>query len=74
MVAVDLDELGQLLLLDLDVDVRVAVVVEDPEEPVDPDVDARRLQERLVVGVDLDPALRRDAREIVASERTTGRF
>ena len=53
----DFYELGQLSLLDLDVDVRVAVVVEDAEEPVDADVDARRLQERLVVRVDLDPPL-----------------
>ena len=58
MLAVDLDELGQLRLLDLDVDVRVPVVVEDPEEPVDADVDARGLQERGVVRVDLDAALR----------------
>ena len=46
MVVVHLDELGQLLLLDLHVDVRVAVVVEDAEEPVDPHVDARGLEER----------------------------
>ena len=45
-VVVDLDELGQLRLLGLDVDERVAVVVEDAEEPVDADVDARRLQQR----------------------------
>ena len=57
VLVVDLDELGQLRLLDLDVDERVAVVVEDAEEPVDADVDARRLQERRVVRVDLDPPL-----------------
>src|SRR5689334_14261045 len=61
MVAVDRHELGQLLLLDLHVDERVAVVVEDPEEVVDADVDARRLQERVVVRVDLDAALREEA-------------
>ena len=58
VLAVDLDELGQLRLLDLDVDVGIAVVVEDPEEPVDADVDARRLEQRGVVRVDLDAALR----------------
>ena len=61
MLAVDLDELGQLLLLDLHVDVRVPVVVEDAEEPVDADVDARRLQERRIVRIDLDSALREAA-------------
>jgi hypothetical protein len=53
----DLDELGQLRLLDLDVDERVAVVVKDTEEPVDADVDTRRLQQRVVVRVDFDPPL-----------------
>ena len=57
MLLLDLDELGQLRLLDLDVDERVAVVVEDAEEPVDANVDARRLQQRVVVRVDLDPPL-----------------
>src|SRR5438105_10525708 len=46
-VVVDLDQGGQLLLLPLHVDERVAVVVEDPEEAVDADVDARRLEEQL---------------------------
>src|SRR5689334_20793548 len=55
---VDLDQLRQLLLWLLDVDERVARVVEHPEEAVDADVDARRLQQRLVVGVDPDPTLR----------------
>src|SRR5207247_443482 len=54
MIAVHLDELRQLLLLDLDVDERVAVVVKDPEDAVDADVHARRLEERLVVRIDLD--------------------
>ena len=63
MVAVDLDELRQLRLLDLHVDVRVPVVVEDPEEPVDADVDARGLEQGGVVGVDLDPALRQQPRD-----------
>ena len=55
MLVVDLDELGQLRLLHLDVDERVAVVVEDAEQAVDANVDARRLQQRVVVGIDLDP-------------------
>ena len=54
---VDLDELGQLLLRLPYVDERVAVVVEDAEVAVDAHVDARRLQQRLVVGVDADPPL-----------------
>ena len=53
----DLDELRQVLLLDLDVDMRVQVVAEDAEVPVDADVDARRLEQRGVVRIDLDPAL-----------------
>ena len=57
LVAVDLDELGQLLLLLLDVDVRVARVAEDAEEAVDAHVEARRLHQRRVVRVDADPAL-----------------
>ena len=52
----DLDELGQVLLLLANVDVRIAVVVENPEEAVDPDVHARRLEQGFVVGIDLDPA------------------
>jgi hypothetical protein len=53
----DRDQLGQLLLLDLDVDVGISVVVEDAKQAVDADVDARGLQERLVVGVDLEASL-----------------
>src|SRR5438034_11455420 len=56
-IVVDLDELGQLLLRLLDVDVRVARVVEDAEVAVDADVDARRLEERSVIRIDLDPAV-----------------
>ena len=59
--AVDLDQLGQVLLLLLDVDVRVAGVAEDAEVAVDPHVDARRLEQRRVVRVDLDPALAEQA-------------
>src|SRR4051794_10256264 len=57
LLARDLDELGQLLLRLLHVDVRVARVVEDAEEAIDPHVEARRLQQSLVVRVDPDPSL-----------------
>ena len=56
-VLLDLDLLGQLFLGLLDVDVRIARVVEDPEVPVDAHVDARRLEERRVIRVDLDAAV-----------------
>ena len=54
LVTCDLDLLGQLLLRLLDVDERIARVVEDPEVPVGADVDAGRLQQPLVIGVDAD--------------------
>ena len=53
---IHLDELRQLLHLLLHVDERVARVAKNPEEAVDPDVDARGLQELLGVRVDADPA------------------
>ncbi len=59
----DLDKLGQLLLFLLDVDERVEVVAEDAEVAVDAHVDARRLEQRGVVGIDLDPALGEEARD-----------
>ena len=61
LLVVDLDELGQLLLRLLDVDVRIAGVVEDPEEAVDAHVDARGLDQLLVERVDLDAALVEEA-------------
>ena len=54
-VVLDLDELGQPLLLGLHVDVRVPRVPEHPEQAVDADVEARRLHELRVVRVDTDP-------------------
>ena len=51
---VDLDEAGQVLLRLLDVDERVARVVEDAEVAVDAHVHARRLEQRGVVRIDLD--------------------
>jgi hypothetical protein len=62
-VVLDLDELSQLVLRFLDVDVRIARVVENAEVPVDPHVDRRGLQQRLVVGIDLDPALAEEPRD-----------
>ncbi len=62
LVRVGLDQSGQVGLVDRRVDVRVLVVVEQPEELVQPDVDARRLDERGVVGVEADPARRRAGR------------
>jgi hypothetical protein len=44
LLLLDLDQLGQLRLLDLDVDEGIAVVVEDAKETVDPDVHAGGLQ------------------------------
>jgi hypothetical protein len=55
LVAGHLDELRQLFLLRLDVDEGVARVAEDPEERVDANVEARRLHEARVVGIDPDP-------------------
>ena len=65
LVTLGLDLAGQVGLLDRGVDVRVLVVVEDPEETVQPDVDARRLDHRSVVGLDGD-AVRFDFGEDVA--------
>jgi hypothetical protein len=52
----DLDQLGQVLLRLANVDIGVAVVVENPEIAVDANVDARRLEEGIVVRIDLDAA------------------
>src|SRR5215208_6049492 len=57
VLSVDLDELRQVLHRLLDVDERVAGVVEHTEEPVGADVDAGGLDQVLVERVDLDPAL-----------------
>src|SRR6266511_3760548 len=51
---VDLDQLGQVLLWLLDVDERIARVVEDAEEAVNADVHARGREQRRVVRIDLD--------------------
>ena len=53
---VGLDQPGQVGLLDRRVDVRVAVVLEDPEVAVEPHVDARGLHHAGVVRLEHDPA------------------
>src|SRR5919201_956197 len=53
LLVADLDELRQILLRLLHVDERVARVVEDAEVAVDADVDARGLEERVVIRLDL---------------------
>jgi len=59
----DLDELGQVFLLLANIDIGVAVVVENPELAVDANVDARRLEQRIVVGIDLDAAFLQATRD-----------
>src|SRR6516162_7456346 len=55
LLAVGLDQACQVWLLYRRVDVRVAVVLEHPEVPVQPDVDAGRLDELRCVRVELHP-------------------
>ena len=50
----DLDEVGELGLVFGRIDERVLVVVEQPEEAVEPHVDRRRLHHRRVVGLETD--------------------
>jgi hypothetical protein len=59
----DLDELGQVFLLLANVDIGVAVVVENPEIAVDANVDARRLEQGIVVRIDLDAAFLQATRD-----------
>jgi hypothetical protein len=54
LVALDLDELRQVLLLRLDVDVRVAGIAENAEVAVDPHVERRRLHEVGLERLDAD--------------------
>ena len=54
--SVDLDQLGEVVHRLPHVDVRMAGVVEHAELAVDPHVDAGGLDERLVIGIDDDPA------------------
>ena len=55
VVVADLDELGELLLVLLDVDRPQAVVAEDAEEPVDVQVDRGGLDAAVPERVDADP-------------------
>ena len=56
LIALRLDEPGEVGLLDGRVNMRVAVVLEDAEHPIEPDIHARGLDHRLVKGVEPDPA------------------
>jgi hypothetical protein len=56
LAVLDRDQLGQLLHRLPHVDKWVARVVEDAEAPIHPHVDARRLHQRLVVGVEDQPS------------------
>ncbi len=56
LVVLDPEQLGQVGLGRADVDVRVAVVAEDPEAAVEVEVDRRRLEVGRVVRVDPDVA------------------
>ncbi|OLB64618.1 MAG: hypothetical protein AUI10_10355 [Actinobacteria bacterium 13_2_20CM_2_72_6] len=49
----DLDHGREIVLLDRRVDVRVQVVVEDPEQAVEPHVDARRLDQGRLERIEL---------------------
>ena len=64
----DLDQLREVLLLLLHVDEGVEVVAEDAEVAVDAHVDARRLEQRRLVRVDLDPALAEQPRDGAVGE------
>ena len=55
LLTLGLDEAGEVGLLDRRVDVRIAVVLEDPEVPIEPYVEARRLDHLRVVRLELDP-------------------
>ncbi len=52
----DLEHLGQVGLGRADVDERIAVVAEDPEAPIEVEVDRRRLEVARVVRLDADAA------------------
>jgi hypothetical protein len=56
VLALGFDQPGQVGLFDGEVDVRVAVVLEDAEVPVQPEVDAGGLDQLRFVRVELDPA------------------
>src|SRR4029453_3571785 len=71
LVAVHLDQLGQILLGFLDVDERIARIAEDAEVAIDAHVDARRLEERFVVGLDADAPFGQQAPDRAVGEDHT---
>jgi hypothetical protein len=52
LVARRLDQARELWLLGGWVDVRITVVLKDSEEPIEPNVDTRRLDHRVIEGVE----------------------
>jgi hypothetical protein len=69
LVALGLDQRGQVVLLLGRVDVGVPGVVEHPEEPVEPDVDARGLHQPRVVGLDAEVALGDRGRDVAVAQQ-----
>ena len=67
-----LDQAGQVGLLDRGIDVRVAVVLEDPEVLINPDVDAGRLDHDRVVGIEDDAARRELGPDVAVGEQHAG--
>jgi hypothetical protein len=55
LIPLGLDKPRQIGLLDGGIDVRVPVILEHPEVPVQPHIDARRLHHGFVVGIDPHP-------------------
>ena len=70
----DLDQPGELGLLLRGVDHGVLVVVEQPEQPVDPDVDAGRLDHRRVVGLQHHPSGLELGADVAVGEQHAGRL
>ena len=54
------------------IDVRVAVVLERAEEPVEPDVDARRLDHRGLEGLEGDPAGVELGQDVAVAQQHSG--
>ena len=71
---VDLDQPGEVGLVQRRVDDRVLVVVEEPEELVEADVDAARLDHRRVPGVESDPSGVDLGADVTVGEEHEGRL
>lgn len=56
LLPVRLHKPGEIRLLDRGIDVGVPVVLEHPKEPIEPDIDARRLDHVLVVRLEAQAA------------------